>query len=120
MKKLLLLLFISSLSLTSDAQNLSVPHYGIKLGVNYSNLNFTQYNYLFFGLKKPTDGYDQPTTTYNTGGKAGVYIDLKLSENWHLCNTISYSQFGSITNLDQTWKTDTIRKYGEKKETYKS
>lgn len=119
MKKLLLLLFITSLALTSDAQNLSVPHYGIKVGLNYSNLNFTQYNYLFFGLKKPTDGYAQPTTTYNTGGKAGVYIDLKLSENWHLCNTISYSQFGSITNLDQTWKTDTIRKYGERKETYK-
>ena len=119
MKKLLLLLFISSLALTSDAQNLSVPHYGIKVGLNYSNLNFTQYNYLFFGLAERTDGYDQPTTTYNIGGKAGAYIDLKLSEKWHLCNTVSYSQFGSITNLDQTWKTDTIRKYGNKKETYK-
>jgi hypothetical protein len=119
MKKLLLLLFISSLSLTSDAQNLSVPHYGIKIGLNYSNLNFTQYNYLFFGLAERTDGYAKPTTTYNIGGKAGAYIDLKLSENWHLSNTVSYSQFGSITNLDQTWDTDTIRKYGNKKETYK-
>ena len=119
MKKLLLLLFISSLSLTSDAQNLSVPHYGIKIGLNYSNLNFTQYNYLFFGLAERTDGYAQPTTTYNIGGKAGAYIDLKLSEKWHLCNTVSYSQFGSITNLDQTWDIDTIRKYGNKKETYK-
>ena len=119
MKKLLLLLFISSLALTSDAQNLSVPHYGIKIGLNYSNLNFTQYNYLFFGLAERTDGYAQPTTTYNIGGKAGAYIDLKLSEKWHLCNTVSYSQFGSITNLDQTWDTDTIRKYGNKKETYK-
>ena len=124
MKKLLLLLFISSLSLTSDAQNLSVPHYGIKTGLNYSNLNFTQYNYLFYGLKKPTDGYAQPTTTYNTGVKAGAYVDLKLSANWHLCNTVSYSQFGAITDLDQTWDgdillgTDTIRTYGNKKETY--
>ena len=64
MKKLLLLLFISSLALTSDAQNLSVPHYGIKVGLNYSNLNFTQYNYLFFGLAERTDGYAKPTTTY--------------------------------------------------------
>ena len=64
MKKLLLLLFISSLALTSDAQNLSVPHYGIKAGLNYSNLNFNQYNYLFFGINKPTEGYKKPTTTY--------------------------------------------------------
>jgi hypothetical protein len=119
MKKLLLLLFITSLALTSDAQNLSVPHYGIKVGLNYSSLNFTQYNYLFFGLAERTDGYDQPTTTYNIGGKAGAYIDLKLSANWHLCNTVSFSQFGAITNLDQTWETDTIRTYGDKKETYK-
>jgi len=118
MKKLLLLLFISSLSLTSDAQNLSVPHYGIKLGVNYSNLNFTQYNYLFFGLKKPTDGYAKPTTTYTIESKVGAYIDLKLSANWHLCNTVSFSSMGAITNLDQTWGTDTIRTYGNKKETY--
>ena len=119
MKKLLLLLFISGLSLTSDSQNLSVPHYGIKVGVNYSNLNFTQYNYLFYGLKKPTDGYEQPTTTYNAGVKAGAYVDLKLSANWHLCNTVSFSSIGAITNLDQTWETDTVRTYGNKKETYK-
>jgi len=118
MKKLLLLLFISSLSLTSDAQNLSIPHYGIKLGVNYSNLNFTQYNYLFFGLKKPTDGYAKPTTTPTYESKVGAYIDLKLSANWHLCNTVSFSSMGAITNLDQTWGTDTIRTYGNKKETY--
>jgi len=119
MKKLLLLLFITSLSLKSDAQNLSVPHYGFKVGLNYSSLNFTQYNYLFFGLAEPTDGYEQPTTTYNAGLKAGAYIDLKLSENWHLCNTVSFSQFGAITDIPQTWGTDTIRTYGNKKETYK-
>ena len=118
MKKLLLLLFISSLSLTSDAQNLSVPHYGIKLGVNYSTLNFTQYNYLFFGLKKPTDGYAKPTTTHTVESNVGAYIDLKLSANWHLCNTVSFSSIGAITNLDQTWETDTIRTYGNKEETY--
>ena len=118
MKKLLLLLFISSLALTSDAQNLSIPHYGIKLGVNYSNLNFTQYNYLFFGLKKPTDGYAKPTTTHTVESNVGAYIDLKLSANWHLCNTVSFSSMGAITNLDQTWGTDTIRTYGNKKETY--
>ena len=118
MKKLLLLLFISVLSLTSDAQNLSVPHYGIKLGVNYSTLNFTQYNYLFLGLKKPTDGYAKPTTTHTYESNVGAYIDLKLSANWHLCNTVSFSSMGAITNLDQTWETDTLRTYGNKEETY--
>lgn len=118
MKKLLLLLFISSIYLTSKSQNLSVPHYGIKVGVNYSTLNFTQYNFLFFGLAERTDGYAKPTTTYTSQIKAGAYIDLKLSENWHLCNTLSFSSMGAVTNLDQTWETDTVRTYGSKEETY--
>jgi len=118
MKKLLILLFVSAVVFTSNSQNLSVPHYGIKVGTNYSNLNFTQYNYLFGGLVKPTDGYALPKTTSTFESNVGVYIDLKLSANWHLCNTVSFSSMGAITNLDQTWETDTVRTYGNKKETY--
>ena len=36
-----------------------------------------------------------------------------------MCNTVSFSQFGAITDIAQTWGTDTIRTYGNKKETYK-
>tara|TARA_B100000700_G_C14985636_1_gene828673 strand:- start:125 stop:817 length:693 start_codon:yes stop_codon:yes gene_type:complete len=118
MKKLLLLFFILSIYITSKSQNLSVPNYGIKAGINYSNLNFTQYNFLFFGLAERTDGFAKPKTTPTYKSKLGAYIDLKLSENWHLCNTVSFSSMGTITNLDQTWETDTIRTYGNKEETY--
>ncbi|MBT3417531.1 MAG: PorT family protein [Flavobacteriales bacterium] len=118
MKRLFILLFITSFSYTLSAQNLSVPKYGVKIGINYSNLNFTQYNYLFGGIVKPTDGYALPTRTYTIESNVGAYIDLKLSANWHLCNTVSFSSIGAITNLDQTWETDTIRTYGNKKETY--
>ena len=63
MKKLFILLFVCSIFFTINAQNLSVPHYGLKLGYNYSSFNFTQYNYLFFGLEKPTQGYVKPSQT---------------------------------------------------------
>lgn len=119
MKKLLLLIFIINLSFISKSQNLSIPHYGIKTGINYSNLNFTQYNYLFLGLVTPTQGKAQPTTKYNVGIKAGLYIDLKLTEKWHLSNTVSFSQYGSVTEIERTWDTDTIRTYGKQTDTYK-
>ena len=57
MKKLFILLFVNCIFFTINAQNLAVPQYGIKLGYNHSSFNFTQYNYLFFGLEKPTQGY---------------------------------------------------------------
>jgi len=123
MKKLLVLLFISSLSFTTEAQNLSVPHYGIKAGLNHSSFNFTQYNYLFLGLVKPADGLAKPSTTYNNGVKAGFFVDLKLSKNWYISPTVSYSQFGVITNQDRTWNDtypgDSIRTYGFERNTYK-
>ena len=123
MKKLLVLLFISSLAFTTEAQNLSVPHYGIKAGLNHSSFNFTQYNYLFLGLIKREGGLAKPSTTYNNGVKAGFFVDLKLSKNWYISPTVSYSQFGVITNQDRTWNDtypgDTIRTNGFERNTYK-
>ena len=123
MKKLFVLLFVSSIFFTINAQNLSVPHYGLKLGYNYSSFNFTQYNYLFFGLEKPTPGYEKPTQTANSGIKAGLFIDIKLSKRWHISPTVSFSQFGAETRLNQQWDNtytaDTIRTYGFKRETFK-
>ena len=105
-----------------NAQNLSVPHYGIKVGYNHSSFNFTQYNYLFFGLEKPTLGYSKPDQIANSGIKAGLFIDVKMSKKWHISPTVSFSQFGSETNLNQQWDNtyvgDTIRTYGFKRETF--
>lgn len=123
MKKILILLFVSAFISTANAQNLSVPHYGIKVGYNHSSFNFTQYNYLFGGFVKPTEGYAEPTQIANSGVKAGLFVDVKLSKRWHISPTLSYSQFGSETRLDQQWDNthigDTIRTYGFKKETFK-
>ena len=122
MKKILILLFVSGLILTANAQNLSVPHYGIKVGYNHSSFNFIQYNYLF-GTVKPTEGYPEPNQIANSGLKAGFFIDIKLSKNWHISPTLSFSQFGAYTTLEQQWDNtyigDTIRTYGIKEETFK-
>ena len=72
MKKIFPLFVVVIIGLSASSQNLSVPHYGIKVGLNYSNLNFTQYNNLFFGIAEPTEGYAKPTTYYNPGFKAGA------------------------------------------------
>ena len=119
MKKIFFLLLISSFAFNTTAQNLSVPHYGIKVGVNHSSFNYTQYNYLFFGLVKPTDGLGLPTTTYNTGVKAGAFVDLKLSKRWYISPTVSYSQFGVISEENKTYDADTIRTTGDEVKTYK-
>ena len=118
MKKIFFLLLISSFSFNTNAQNLSVPHYGIKVGLNHSSFNYTQYNYLFLGLVKPDDGLGLPTTTYNTGVKAGAFIDLKLSKRWYISPTVSYSQFGVISEKKRTWNVDTIRTTGNEVKTY--
>ena len=118
MKKIFFLLLISSFAFNTNAQNLSVPHYGIKVGLNHSSFNYTQYNYLFLGLVKPDDGLGLPTTTYNTGVKAGAFIDLKLSKRWYISPTVSYSQFGVISEKKRTWNEDTIRTTGNEVKTY--
>ena len=118
MKKIFFLLLISSFVFNTNAQNLSVPHYGIKVGLNHSSFNYTQYNYLFLGLVKPDDGLGLPTTTYNTGVKAGAFIDLKLSKRWYISPTVSYSQFGVISEKKRTWNVDTIRTTGNEVKTY--
>ena len=122
MKKNFILLFVSCIFFTINAQNLSVPQYGIKLGYNHSSFNFTQYNYLFFGLEKPTQGYAKPSQIANSGIKAGLFVDIKISKRWHISPTVSFSQFGSETSLNQQWNDtyagDTIRTYGFKRETF--
>jgi len=119
MKRLFILLFITSFSYTLSAQNLSVPKYGIKVGVNHSSLNLTQYNYLFGGFVKPANGYAKPIVTSNTGIKGGFFVDIKLTKRWYISPTLSYSQFGAIVELERTWNSDTIRTYGNQVETYK-
>tara|TARA_B100001287_G_scaffold269868_1_gene267845 strand:- start:1612 stop:2307 length:696 start_codon:yes stop_codon:yes gene_type:complete len=118
MKKIFILTFSIFTFLNTNSQNLSVPHYGIKLGYNHSSFNFTQYNKLYFGSKKPTEGYAKPNQIANLGLKGGFFVDLKISKKWYISPTLSYSQFGSETRLEKQWDTDTIRTYGFMRENF--
>ena len=118
MKKIFILTFTIFTFLNTNSQNLSVPHYGIKLGYNHSSFNFTQYNKLYFGSKNPTEGYAKPNQIANLGLKGGFFVDLKISKKWYISPTLSYSQFGSETRLEQQWDTDTIRTYGFMRENF--
>lgn len=120
MKKIFILLFVTFLTSSYIySQNLSVPHYGIKLGVNCSNLNFHQYNESFLGSVEAIEGYSEPITKHNIGMKAGAFVDIRLTDKWYISPAISYSQFGSTTTLSRTFDVDTIRTYGEEKGVYK-
>ena len=81
MKKIFVLLFIIFTFLNTNSQNLSVPHFGVKLGYNQSSFNFIQYNKLYFGTKNPTDGYAKPNQVDNLGIKGGFFVDVKISKN---------------------------------------
>ena len=113
MKKIFLL-FISLIFIVSlSAQRLTVPEYGIKVGVNYSHLQFPQYNYIFFGIQEAEEGYEKPKNESEIGDiKAGLFIKFQISPKWHLSSTISYSQFNTTTKINRTFDNDTIRTYG--------
>ena len=78
---------------------------------------------MFFGLEKPTQGYAKPSQIANSGIKGGLFVDIKISKRWHISPTVSFSQFGSETTLNQQWDNtydgDTIRTNGFKRETFK-
>tara|TARA_B100000902_G_scaffold373307_1_gene401131 strand:+ start:9127 stop:9858 length:732 start_codon:yes stop_codon:yes gene_type:complete len=122
MKKYSLLILIYFLTIDVSSQNLSVPSFGVKAGLNYSNLNFPQYNQLFFGSKDATEGFEKPENKANYGLKSGIFIDIRLSKKWYISPTLSYSQFGSTTSKDLTWDNtfpgDSIRTYGMLKNDY--
>tara|TARA_B100000902_G_scaffold275419_1_gene261192 strand:- start:436 stop:1134 length:699 start_codon:yes stop_codon:yes gene_type:complete len=113
MKKIFIL-FIAIISIGNlSSQSLTVPHYGVKVGLNYSHLQFPQYNYIFFGIHEAEEGYEKPNTESEIGDiKAGLFVDFQINEKWHLVSTISYSQFKTTTKINRTFENDTIRTYG--------
>ena len=119
MKKIFIIFFITSFTLSSFSQKLSVPKYGIKIGGNYSSINFPQYNYTFLGIIKKEEGYGEPSTKNIPGFNAGLFIDIRMSDNWYISPTISYNQIGAETNINKVFDNDTIRENAEEISTYK-
>ena len=92
MKKLASILALVFLTIVSSAQSLIPVKYGIKVGLNFSNLNITP---AIDGVK-PTDNSSQ------MGIAAGFIVHIPLSDEWFINPEVLYSQKGAKFNYDFT------------------
>ena len=88
MKKLASILALVFLTIVSSAQSLIPVKYGIKVGLNFSNLNITP---AIDGVK-PTDNSSQ------MGIAAGFIVHIPLSDKWFINPEVLYSQKGASFN----------------------
>ena len=88
MKKLASILTIAFLTIATSAQSLIPVKYGIKVGLNFSNLNITP---AIDGVK-PTDNSSQ------MGIAAGFIVHIPLSDKWFINPEVLYSQKGASFN----------------------
>jgi len=87
MKKIISILALIFLTIASSAQSLIPIKYGIKTGLNFSNLNISSIE----GVK-PTDNSSQ------MGIAAGFIIHIPLSDEWFIKPEVLYSQKGASFN----------------------
>ena len=88
MKKLASILTLVFLTIATSAQSLIPVKYGIKVGLNFSNLNITP---AIDGVK-PTDNSSQ------MGIAAGFIVHIPLSDEWFINPEVLYSQKGASFN----------------------
>ena len=88
MKKIASILALVFLTIVSSAQSLIPVKYGIKVGLNFSNLNITP---AIDGVK-PTDNSSQ------MGIAAGFIVHIPLSDKWFINPEVLYSQKGASFN----------------------
>ena len=88
MKKLASILTLAFLTIATSAQSLIPVKYGIKVGLNFSNLNITP---AIDGVK-PTDNSSQ------MGIAAGFIVHIPLSDKWFINPEVLYSQKGASFN----------------------
>jgi long-subunit fatty acid transport protein len=88
MKKLASILTLVFLTIATSAQSLIPVKYGIKAGLNFSNLNITP---AIDGVK-PTDN------SLQMGIAAGFIVHIPLSDKWFINPELLYSQKGASFN----------------------
>jgi long-subunit fatty acid transport protein len=88
MKKLASILTLVFLTIATSAQSLIPVKYGIKAGLNFSNLNITP---AIDGVK-PTDN------SLQMGIAAGFIVHIPLSDKWFINPEVLYSQKGASFN----------------------
>ena len=92
MKKLASILALAFFTIATNAQSLIPIKYGIKVGLNFSNLNITS---TIDGVQhgvQPTDNSSQ------TGISAGFIVHIPLSDEWFINPEVLYSQKGASFN----------------------
>lgn len=88
MKKLASILTLVFLTFATNAQSLIPVKYGIKAGLNFSNLNITP----------AIDGVQPTDNSSQMGIAAGFIVHIPLSDQWFINPDVLYSQKGASFN----------------------
>ena len=88
MKKLAAILTLVFLTIATNAQSLIPVKYGIKAGLNFSNLNITP----------AIDGVQPTDNSSQMGIAAGFIVHIPLSDKWFINPEVLYSQKGASFN----------------------
>ena len=91
MKKTTLILALTFCTIASTAQSLIPTKFGLKLGVNYANLNIN-----------PVEGIKPTDNSAQIGIAAGVCVHIALSDKWFINPEVLYSQKGASFNYSFT------------------
>lgn len=83
MKKILIACFVI-FGFVLNAQSLLPKKYGLKIGVNFADLQ-----------SNPNDGVDNINTTNLYGISGGFYMEIPLNDKWYLNPSLLYSQKGA-------------------------
>jgi len=88
MKKIASILALVFFTIATSAQSLIPIKYGIKAGLNFSNLNITS----------AIDGVQPTDNSLQIGISAGFIVHIPLSDKWFINPEVLYSQKGASFN----------------------
>ncbi len=91
MKKISLITLLACLTIVSSSQSLIPVKYGIKVGLNSSNLNISR-----------IEGAKPTTSSSQIGISAGACIQIPLSDKWFINPEVLYSNKGASFNYEFT------------------
>lgn len=91
MKKTALILALAVCTIASNAQSLIPTKVGLKVGLNYANLNIN-----------PIEGVKPTDNSAQIGIAAGVCVHIALSDKWFINPEVLYSQKGASFNYNFT------------------
>jgi long-subunit fatty acid transport protein len=97
MKKITLLTIIALLSFGANAQSLLPTKYGIKVGINISNVTSTA-----------NEGVKNIETSPILAIAGGLYMEIALNDKWYINPELLYVQKGASFNYNYMHKWDSI------------